>query len=521
METLLEIARIVTDKAYSRKSIDAMISDDAEGVLSAFLRGLIDGAYTNDDDAASALYQSDRSDARYRTLKSRALDRLLQTLLLLEIRKPNHPDYVVYYHRCARNLIAVRTLMTFGSMSVGMRIAEKTLVIAKKYQFTEFTLNLLTLLRESYAKIVDKRRFLESNQEIAYYLHLLEAELGSEELLDTLQLESCQNKFTHEQLLVLSKELYSQHLEIVDQFDSFKIRLNHYRFTVIHNALRGNLEAVRICCDEARAYLSGNNHLSQRSRVGEFGLLKLQACVNNRQSHLILDEIEEILECFTVGGTNWFLTLEFGIQAFIQCGDYQRAYALWCTGQRSGALSRSNPRVQEMWYILEAYFNLFLTIHGLEHELVVGRIDDVNTFTATAPELSKDQAGYSVHVLITQISLLIVGGAFDTAIKRMEYLRLYMSQYLKTPKDSPIRWFVARFSELAKAKFDIGRLTHSNWRYEPLQRSDAPAPEGFHEIVPLDALFDTILAHLQRNHHNNTSLNTISAPRTSVNKEQM
>ena len=143
METLLEIARIVTDKAYSRKSIEAVIADDAEGVLSAFLRGLIDGTYTNDDDAASALYQSDRSDARYRTLKSRALDRLLQTLLLLEIRKPNHPDYVVYYHRCARNLIAVRTLVTFGSLSVGMRIAEKTLVIAKKYQFTEFTLNLL------------------------------------------------------------------------------------------------------------------------------------------------------------------------------------------------------------------------------------------------------------------------------------------------------------------------------------------------------------------------------------------
>ncbi len=43
METLLEIARIVTDKAYSRKSIEAVIADDAEGVLSAFLRGLIDG----------------------------------------------------------------------------------------------------------------------------------------------------------------------------------------------------------------------------------------------------------------------------------------------------------------------------------------------------------------------------------------------------------------------------------------------------------------------------------------------
>lgn len=498
MEMLLEIARIVTDKAYSRKSIEAVIADDAEGVLSAFLRGLIDGTYTNDDDAASALYQSDRSDARYRTLKSRALDRLLQTLLLLEIRKPNHPDYVVYYHRCARNLIAVRTLVTFGSLSVGMRIAEKTLVIAKKYQFTEFTLNLLILLRESYAKLVDKRRFLESNQQIDYYLQLLEAELNCGELLDTLQLEACENKISHEQLLILSQDLYSQHQEIAGQFDSFKIRLNHYRFTVIYNALRGNLEAVRISCDEARTYLASNSHLSQRARIGEFGLLKLQACVNNRQSHLILDEIDELLECFTVGGINWFLTLEFGIQAFIQCGDVQRAYALWCIGLRSGALSRTSPRIQEMWYVVEAYFRLLHTLHRLEVEPGVGQIDDINAFTATPPELSKEQAGYSVHVLIAQVCMLIAAREFEAATKRMEYLRLYVLQYLKMSKESPIRWFVARLSDLVKAKFDIDRLKHSKGRYEPLQRSDATsnAPEEFHEIVPLDVLFDAILSHL-------------------------
>lgn len=500
METLLEIARIVTDKAHSKRSIDAVISDDAEGVLSAYLRGLLDGTYTSDDDAASALYQSDRSDARYRTLKSRAFDRLLQVLLLLEIRKPNHSEYMVYYHRCARNIIAVRTLLTFGSRTAGMRIAEKTLVIAKKYQFTEFTLNLLTLLRESYTTLVDKRRFLDSNEQIGFYMQLLEAELRSGELLDTVQMESRQRKISQEQLLAMSQDLYSQHVEILRQFDSFKIRMNHYRFTVVYNALHGNLEAVRFTCDEARTYLSNNSHLSQRARLGEFGLLKLQACVNNKQAHLMLHEIDDLLQCFTPGGINWFVTLEFGIQANIQCDSYQQAYDYWSTGQHNGALSRTSPRIQEMWYVVEAYFRALNTLHRLEMEPGVGQIDDINAFTATPPELSKEQAGYSVHVLIAQVCMLIAAREFEAATKRMEYLRLYISQYLKASKDSPIRWFAARLNDLTKARFDIDRMKHPKGRYEPLLRSATAsnAPEEFQEIVPLDVLVDAIVSHLVR-----------------------
>ena len=411
--------------------------------------------------------------------------------------------------------------MTFGSKNAGTRIAEKTLAIAKKYQFTEFTLNLLTLLRESYTTQVDKRRFIEYNQQIDHYLQLLEAELTSEELLDMLQMESRLRKVSHDDLLALSQKLYAQQVEIVNQFESFKIRLNHYRLTVIYNALHGNLDAVRTACDDARAYLNANSNLSQRVRIGEFGLLKLQAFVNNQQANIILDEIDDLLECFTIGGINWFLTLEFGIQAHIQCGDYQRAYELWMTGHRSGALPRTSPRIQEMWFIFEAYLNVFNMVGSIVMTPDVGQIDDISTYTAAAPELSKEQASYNVHILITQICLMIIASEFETAMKRMEYLRLYVSQYLKATKDSPLRWFITRITDLAKAKFDVDRFEHSKGRNETLQRNgkSSMSSEEFREVLSLDVLFQSILDHIQRNQRQTKERVTRPTSQKSLNNE--
>ena len=153
-----------------------------------------------------------------------------------------------------------------------------------------------------------------------------------------------------------------------------------------------------------------------------------------------------------------------------------------------------------MWYVVEVYFRALNTLHRLEMEPGVGQIDDINAFTATPPELSKEQAGYSVHVLIAQVCMLIAAREFEAATKRMEYLRLYISQYLKASKDSPIRWFAARLNDLTKARFDIDRMKHPKGRYEPLLRSATAsnAPEEFQEIVPLDVLVDAIVSHLVR-----------------------
>lgn len=499
MKTLLELASIVTSKTGNKKSLLAVIADEQDGVLSSYLRSIVDRRYNDDDAAARAIYQSDRTDARYRTLKSRAFDRLLQALLLLEIRTPSYSEYVTNYHRCQRNLVVARTLVSFSSHRAATKLAEKTLHIATKFEFTEVTIHLLTLLRSSYAMLADKRRFAACNKSIRQSMELLEAELRSEELLELLQVEIRQGNAPEESLLTLARQYCGEHTELAKTHRTFTITLNQFRLEIVVGGLSQDIASVSRACDAARDYLRSRPHLNQQSRMGEFGLLKMQACVENRAGALVVDEIVDNASMFTAGGTNWYLTLEYGILSALQCGRYDVALSLWQEGRTHRRFSQAIETVQQTWQVLEAYMHLLARLQLLKEPISESRTFRVSTFLNTAPTASIHQRQQHVHSIILHAMFLILEGDNDAADRRIEYLRVYVSRYITTKRDASIRLFVRVLQALAKVNYAPDQLPATTITLiDDLATTERKALIGGSiEIVPLDTLLRQ-LTHVLR-----------------------
>jgi hypothetical protein len=478
MDILLDIANVIASRANGRRLAITEAQDGSDTLFSSFIKGLLDRRYASDDDAANELYGTDHQDQRYRTLKSRAYDRLLQVLLLLEFRSPKHSEYIAQYHRCARNVVAAKLLMSFASRKIGTRIAEKTIIVTKRYQFTELTLDLLILLRESYSIFLDRRSFQKCSEQIRECLALLRAELRSDELLHHLQIITRQGDGLDESIRHSAHTWLTEHAAIPQLKDSNKITLNQYRLAIAHHGLEGNVREFCEACDNVITFYDKTPSLAHPIRVGSLGLLKLRACLTGRQIDLVAHEIGNIVEEFTEGSPEWFKALEYGIMAHIHSGNYDSALRLWLRGRMHSSYSHMPPQVMEPWNLLEAYVHLLIQLDLITPMQGDTLQFDTSSFLRAVPDFSKERARYHSHILILHVCFHILLGDYKSADARLEHLRIYASRYIKSSHDEVLRVFIKLLVGLSKAKYKASRITTNH----------AMITEQLHASVPLNSL---------------------------------
>lgn len=498
METLLDIAHVIASRATGRRLAVTVVQDGTDTLFSGFIKGLLDRRYTSDDEAANELYGTDHQDQRYRTLKSRAFDRLLQALLLLDFRRPTHSEYVTQYHRCARNVVAAQLLMSFASRKIGTRIAEKTLIITKRHQFTELTLDLLILLRESYSIFLDRRTYQECNEQIKEHLALLKAELRSDELLHHLQIISRQGDGLDESIRHSAKTWFSEHEAIPQLNGNNKITLNQHRLAIAYHGLEGNVKEFCEACDSARRFYKETPVIAHPIRIGSLGLLKLRACLTGRRIDLVSHEIDSIIEEFAEGSPEWFKALEYGIMAHIHSGNYDSAFQVWRRGRMHDAYLRMPSQFMEPWSLLEAYVHLLRQLALI----TPGQSDnvefDVMSFLRAVPEFSKERARHNSHILILHVCFHIMLEDFKSADARMEHLRIYASRYIKSTHDQVLRVFIKLLVGFSKANYKVSRVTTSADAVTEQLHASVPAGSLAepHEIVPFTVLYQQMSSYL-------------------------
>lgn len=500
MNTLLDIAQVITSRANGRRLAVTEAQDGNDTLFSSFIKGLLDRKYATDDDAANELYGTNHQDQRYRTLKSRAYDRLLQVLLLIEFRRPTHSEYIAQYHRCARNVVAAKLLMSFASRKIGTRIAEKTLIVTKRYQFTELTLDLLILLRESYAIFLDRRSFQKCSEQIREQLALLKAELRSDELLHHLQIITRQGDGLEDSIRHSAHMWLTEHAAIPQLKESNKITLNQHRLAIAYHGLEGNVREFCEACDSARRFYEETPVIAHPVRIGSLGLLKLRACLTGRQIDLVSHEINTIIEDFTEGSPEWFKALEYGTMAHIHSGDYDSAFQVWRAGRIHDAYLRMPPQFMESWHLLEAYVHLLIQLELITPLQRDYPQFDIPSFLRVVPEFSKERARYNSHILILHVCFHIMLGDYKSAGTRMEHLRIYASRYIKSSHDQVLRVFIKHLVGFSKANYKMSRITTSTDSVTAQLHASVPAGSLAepNEIIPFTVLYQQLSSYLAR-----------------------
>lgn len=502
MDFLKEILRVVTSKSDPRKTLPELFELEDDQLSSRFIRGLDDNTFSSDDEAASVLYGSSKSDQRFRTLKSRTSDRLLHSLLFLQIKQPEHSEYLSYYYKCTRNLICSQTLLRFASRRAASHLAERTLTIATRYQFTDICLTLTALLRETAGIMGERRRFMHYNDELRRYLKVLEAEYRSDELLDVLIMTAEQTRLKRSKLIELAHEALNEIHSLVSIYRTHTLTLGYHRIALLKAELESNYaESIRQC-DEALSYLKSHPHLSQKARVGEFSIKRMLSSIYIRQYDGALVMADQCINSFIEAGHNWYVALDVSCASALLCGEYQLAERFNSIATSHKRFPQQNEITKERWFLYNAYLNLAEML-GLKE-----RTDEkrkiafrLSTFLNSVPEFAKEKKIYNVHILILHAAFLIAEGNYDLAEKRIEYLRVYTTRYLKEKDFNRTRAFLRLLSSLPRLGFNAQLLRRENTKLlEELHATASdPMPAETNEFIPYDVIYEALLNVVAKN----------------------
>jgi len=496
MEFLKEIIRVVTSKSDPRKTLPELYDATDDQLSSRFIRGLESNLFHSDDEAAEVLYGTNKSDQRFRTLKSRASDRLLHSLLFLQIKQPEHSEYLSYYYKCTRNLICSQTLLRFASRKAATHLAERTIAIATRYQFTDICLALTALLRETAGIMGERRRFMAHNEELRRYLRILEAEYRSGELLDIIIMTAEQTRLKRSKLIELASEAITEMHALVKVHGTHTLILGYHRIALLKAELESKYEESIQQCDEALKYLLSHPHLSQKARVGEFTIKRMLSSLYIRQYRESLVMAEQCIYCFIEAGHNWYVALDVSCASALLCGEYVLAERYSSIATSHKRFPQQNEITKERWFLYNAYLNLAEMLELKEKSDEKRKIAfRLSTFLNSVPEFAKEKKIYNVHILILHAAFLIAEGNYDLAEKRIEYLRVYTTRYLKEKDFNRTRAFLRLLSSFPRLGFNAQLMRRDNTKAlaELHATANDPMPAETNEFIPYDVIYEALL----------------------------
>jgi len=500
LEILKEILRIVTSSSDKTKVLPELIGKEtASSLAGRFLMGMANDVYSDDEEASLDLYGEPASYQRYRTLKSRMYERLMHSLLFLEVKQPVHSEYLSYYYKCMRNLLGSQTLMRFASRKAGYVIALKTLTVAKRYEFTDICLSLAVLLRESAGVWDHRTAFLRHHHDVVKYMAALKAEYDSEFLLDHIKLEMTVTSRKRSYLLDLHRDAMLKVAALCKESDTHVLRLNSFRAALFYYDYVEDFAGVMNECDRVIEYLDSRPHLAQRARYGEFKLQKMSAALYLRRYEEAAALSDSCIESFTEAGNNWYFASDQAFVAAINIQDYEKAeyYYSCATNHKKYSTLQDNKR--ERWIIYGAYLLLAERLGLYTPPQSKAKTFRLTTYLNSVPEEAKSKKVYNVLIIVSHVFFLMLDGDFDTADARIDYLRVYSSRYLKEKHFNRVRIFLRVIQSFPKHSFnpaDIKRNTRDVLEELYALQAD-PMPSETNELIPFEVMFEALLKTMQ------------------------
>jgi hypothetical protein len=499
MRLLKEILRIVTTKS-SKYSLLALVNDDnsTPTLTSRFLTGLIEDEYHTDEDASKCLYNSGANDTRYRALKSRAYEKLTLAILNLNVKQPEHSEHLCSYYKCIRYEVAAQTLMRFASRKAGYIVALRTLSIAQRYHFNSVCLSLSALIRDSAALWGDQTTFYQYNEKVRYYSLAVVSEYESDFLLEDLRLELSVTHYDRAYYQNKHKSVLDRIRSMCDSCPTHLLLLNRYRASIIYHETLHEFDKVKEECESAIRYLDAAPHLAQRARMGEFLLRRIAADIYTR-TPVSKSDISECSELFSIGGPNWNTSMMLLFVSSMNSLDFTQAKEVFITVFGVSSYDTMLGFAKERWLLHHAYLVLASDLGLLD----LGRMSTggfrMSTFLNSMTIESKSKRGANSLIVIFHAFSLLLEKKFDLAERRIEYLNVYCSRYLRDEPHTRVRLFIKAIQQIPRLRGNVQGLKTA---FAPVLSAikDAaaiPMPAEINELIPYDVILEAYVRKLE------------------------
>lgn len=461
--------------------------------------GVASGQVSSDEDAMRRIPDL-KSMSNLAVLKSKLRDRLDDVILILDFNEGDVNDRQRAFIDCSKKWAAASILLAKNARSVGLHKMEQLLRVAKKFEFTEITVEVLRVLLLHEGTVTGNRLLhQEYLVQLKEYEVILSMENDAEKRYNELLIEFVNSKSKKKEIAQLASDCFEGIIPYLARSSSFKIHLlGRLVQIMVYDNLSEYQKTLQLC-EEAIMFFEAKPYTSKSSfqvfyyslMASNFNLGNYEDC--RKVAALYKDKFE--LDTF-----NWYKLNELHFLAEMHAGNYTSAAQVWGFVVARPEFRSLPSQLVEIWKIFEAFL-FFITVSEEIKLVKIEKNFKSSKFLNEFRVFPRDKSGMNIPILAIQFILSLALKEYGQCIDREEALAKYRTRYLSVDEAARSHHFFKLLEIIPKSGFVLKDIQS---KAAPLLQllKNCPINAGNQnfevEIIPYELLWDMVVRLLIR-----------------------
>lgn len=484
---------------------------------------LASGQVETEDDLPRAFPELAQNPGKLYTIKSRLKDRLLDSVLFLDLDESAFRDRHIAFGECVRKWSAAIILFSKHAWQSAVPVLENLLRHSMRFEFTEITINILRTLRLYYGTMIgDQTQYEDVDRRLKKMEAIWAAECRAESLYTDLIIRYVRSKAGKEAIAAKATECYEEVKPLMEAYSTFKLHFFGRLIEIMIHDSRHDYAAMAAVCENAVAFFENKDYHSGSALQGFYYNLLL--CELNLRNYSKCQALAlNYQSLYETGTFNWFKLQELYFLVAMHSGNYEKASEICAYTTQHHTFSDQPAPLVELWKIFEAYVYFLYYSAKLPDTNQATRFK-IARFVNETQVFSKDKRGMNIPILIIQFLFSFAEGRFEELADRVENMTKYRNRYLD---ESAVRSniFFRMLEQLPKAGFVAAEVEKRAEKYlAKLREVPLEAANQNHEIeiIPYEALWAMLLHSLKTSrilglkNNNRLTRSPVLAPRSAV-----
>lgn len=505
MQVLQELVHVVNKNKV--RSIEVIGNEsNNSSMVASFYEYVVNEKFKNDDEAAQFFYNTSANDSKYKKLKNKLKNRLINTVFFIDVKQPSYNKRQKAYYECYKDWAAVKILTGKNARLSAVNISHKILKVAKKYEFTELVLDIARFLRLHYGtRVGDIKRFEQFDELFTEYETIWQEENLAEKYYVELIIRYVNSKATQNSLNEKGMEYFKELQPLMEKNESYKLHLCGNLIKMIIHISTNDYAATVEACEQAIQFFKAKDYEADVA-VQIFLHQQLVCFTQLRQFKEGQKAAEECLNYLEVGSYNWFKHQELYYLLSMHTSEYQQAYQVFNTAIGHRRFQFLPQNLKETWKIYEAYLHYLVSINQIHPDEKDKRFTKFRLakFLNETPIFSKDKRGMNIPILIAQILFMIREKKYDEAVDRIEAIEKYCSRYLRKGDTFRSNCFIKMLLQIPISGFHKAGVERRAKKYVTQLKEvpiDMANQSSEIEIIPYEELWIFALLSLDNQFH--------------------
>jgi hypothetical protein len=448
----------------------------------------------SDKKVAKVMYDTVPEDPRYKMLKHRLRNRLLNHLFFIDFKDDQSPPEYQHEQEALNHYYYIQTLLKKGDFKLGIKLLNRNITFSKEYEFNKVVLLCLEKLMWLYATQNKLNQYNDTEQEFREYQELTKIEEEAEMLYWGAKVRFSKSAHSRKNNIDYTQQALKKLKKMYDDTGSYNVFYQYYQLKVLFHEHLGQFKDLLKFIDQINDQFAEGEINQHRFDLRELKISHIKALFKIRNSKEVNMFSEFYKSEFDKNTSQYFEFMKWYFLNQLFTGNYQKAYELIREINKNEYFSELPSLERLKWDLFKAY--LFL---GKPDKRLTKNFD-FEYFYSKPVKISKKQKGIEIAIHMLRFIYALENGDKQSLKKSVENLEKFSTQQLYDNANKRTRLFLKFLLLCDEKNYDYAVLnSRSTVPFKKLKSSPLPGDETMEvEVIPYETLWDRVLQDIKK-----------------------